>query len=406
MSTTVCDCVLTIDGVPVGPIFGGTAPNPQYGISVRGDALRVASLRDGTDLDAVWQLFQDALTIWKNERSSITDLLTFKTTLHAEAVPQNFNVGSFEQATEQGVPRSANVPGNALLMGYKFKDHDLAGRFSWRFLRDADRRQVDAVINGVLSADNKLTTGSILRAIFQNTRSHNEWGATVFDLYDGTAPGPPSYLGRTFPDTETHYIASQASQIDSVDIEDAIRLIRLKGYGNQPNSKILIFCNPEPEGEAIMSWRAGHASRSAEGSETEGPIAKYDFIPALDQPAFITPAGELVGEQVPGELWGVKVWGTYGPAVLVQSDFIPVGYVAVVASYGPDSPYNLVGFREHENPNYQGLRHIAGSGPYPITESFSTRAFGVGIRQRGAAVAVQVTTGSTYTPPSDDQIPI
>jgi hypothetical protein len=194
--------------------------------------------------------------------------------------------------------------------------------------------------------------------------------------------------------------------IDSTDVEDAIRLIRLKGYGNQPNSKILIFCKPEPEGEAIMGWRAGHESRPAEGSETDGPIAKYDFIPALDQPAFVTPAGELVGEQVPGELWGVKVWGTYGPAVLVQSDFIPVGYVAVAASYGPDSPYNVIGFREHENPNYQGLRHIAGPGPYPITESFSTRGFGVGVRQRGAAVAIQVTTGSTYTPPSDDQIPI
>jgi hypothetical protein len=77
-----------------------------------------------------------------------------------------------------------------------------------------------------------------------------------------------------------------------------------------------------------------------------------------------------------------------------------------VASYGPDSPYNAIGFRQHENPNYQGLRHIAGDGPYPITESFSTRAFGVGVRQRGAAVAIQVTTGSTYTPPSDDQIPI
>jgi hypothetical protein len=28
---------------------------------------------------------------------------------------------------------------------------------------------------------------------------------------------------------------------------------------------------------------------------------QYDFIPATDQPAFITPAGELIGEQVPGE---------------------------------------------------------------------------------------------------------
>lgn len=183
-------------------------------------------------------------------------------------------------------------------------------------------------------------------------------------------------------------------------------MIRLKGFGTHPDSKIVIFTNPEPEGEAIMSWRAGHESRPAEGSESSGPIAKYDFIPALDQPAFITPAGELVGEQVPGEIWNVKVWGTYGPALLVQSDFIPTGYVLVAATSGPNHPYNVVGFREHELPNYQGLRHIAGDGPNPIVESFSTRGFGVGVRQRGAAVCIQVTTGSSYTPPTDDQIPI
>ena len=79
-------------------------------------------------------------------------------------------------------------------MGHPFRDTDLAGRFSWKFLRDADRRQVESVINGILAADNQQTTGSIMRALFTNTRKENEFGATVFDLYDGTAP----YLGRTF----------------------------------------------------------------------------------------------------------------------------------------------------------------------------------------------------------------
>jgi hypothetical protein len=73
-----------------------TAPNAQYGINVRGDATRVVALRDGTDLDAVWDIFRDLLDVWNKERSSITDLLTFKTTLSAEAVPQTVAIGSFE----------------------------------------------------------------------------------------------------------------------------------------------------------------------------------------------------------------------------------------------------------------------------------------------------------------------
>jgi len=159
-------------------------------------------------------------------------------------------------------------------MGHPFRDTDLAGRFSWKFLRDADRRQVESVINGILAADNQQTTGSIMRALFTNTRKENEFGATVFDLYDGTAP----YLGRTFTDSENHYIASGASVIDSQDVEDAIKLLVRKGYGTHTGSRILVLANPD-EAELIMSWRAGHESRPEEGAETSGPIAKYDFIP-------------------------------------------------------------------------------------------------------------------------------
>ncbi len=335
----------------------------QYGISTRGDVL-VNQTADGVDLNAVWDDFADLLNLWNTERTTLTDLLVFRTTATGEAVAQNVAVPSFEEATDLGVPKSANVPGDALLLGYTFKDWDLAGRFSWRFLRDADLRQVESVMNGILSADNKLTTGTILRRIFDPTERKNEFGHRVFGLYNGTdGIAPPPYLGRTFDPSATHYITSQASQIDSGDIEDAVRLITRKGYGMQPNSKLLIIANPD-QGEEIMSWRAGHESRPAEGSETSGPIARYDFIPAADAPAFITPTGELIGEQVPGQWSGVKIEGSYGPTLLVQSDFVPSGYVLVVASYGPNSPYNAIGFRQHPNTAYQNLRVIPGAGTY------------------------------------------
>jgi hypothetical protein len=72
----------------------------------------------------------------------------------------------------------------------------------------------------------------------------------------------------------------------------------------------------------------------------------------------------------------------------------------LVATGGPNSDSNPVGFREHVNTAYQGLRHIPGRGPYPIQESFFARGFGTGTRHRGAAVVVQITTDLNYTPPT------
>jgi hypothetical protein len=43
---------------------------------------------------------------------------------------------------------------------------------------------------------------------------------------------------------------------------------------------------------------------------------------------------------------------------------------------------------------------IPGVGPYPIQESFLARSFGVGVRHRGAAVALQITRTPTTPRPS------
>ena len=37
---------------------------------------------------------------------------------------------------------------------------------------------------------------------------------------------------------------------------------------------------------------------------------------------------------------------------------------------------------------------------YPLQDSFFARGFGTGVRHRGAAAVLQVTTDSTYTPPT------
>ncbi|MDT5259074.1 MAG: hypothetical protein QOD10_4154, partial [Mycobacterium sp.] len=68
-----------------------TAPNAQYGVNVRGDVL-VDRTADGVDLNHVWDEFRDLLQLWNTERTSLTDLLMFKTTATGEAVPQNVAV--------------------------------------------------------------------------------------------------------------------------------------------------------------------------------------------------------------------------------------------------------------------------------------------------------------------------
>ena len=82
---------------------------------------------------------------------------------------------------------------------------------------------------------------------------------------------------------------------------------------------------------------------------------------------------------------GLKVQGSYGKSWLIESNYIPSGYVAVVALGGPGSPDNPVAVREHPNAQYRGLRAIPGKGPYPPQESFAARGIGVGYRRRSSS---------------------
>ena len=125
----------------------------------------------------------------------------------------------------------------------------------------------------------------------------------------------------------------------------------------------------------------------------------------MGTPPYLQPEN-IVGEPVSGDIHGIPVLGSYGENWLIQSDFVPSGYVAVVASGGPNRLGNMMGFREHNNAAYRGLRQIPGAGPYPLVNSYSQRSVGVGVRQRDAAVCIQVTTNASYSKPTNDQIPV
>lgn len=382
------------DALAYLPIFGADS-----GYHTAGDVL-VNETADGVNLNTIWAEFQAMLATWNAERSALASLLTFPTTLTADAVPQSLSNSSFELASEYGVPKAARVPSDVLLLGNTFRDYDLASRMTWKFLRDSTSEQVDAIFSDMLAADNKLVNTTILKRLFDPRPEINEYGATCFGLWTGDdGITPPPYLGREFPANTTHYLPSGASVIDSQDVEAGIRAVTLKGYGRQVGSQLLLLVNPV-EGEQVATWRAGEESRPKEGAEASGPIAKHDFIPSAGAPAYLLP-DNVIGEVAPKEFGGLPVSGSYGPVWVIESEFVPVGYAAVVATSGANASGNVIAVRSHKNTAYQGLRLIPGNQQrYPLIESFGSRGFGVGVRHRGAAHVTQITTASTYTPPS------
>jgi hypothetical protein len=163
--------VPTIDGVPVWPIFGATAPMGRHGILSSGDVigprnLLLSSLADGFDLSTLWTEFQDLLDEWNTHRTSLPSLLRFPVTEPGSAVPQGISGVQMELATEYGVPQSVGPPVEAVVLGYKRDEYDTRNAFSWRYLKSASVENVRAVMNSILKADNRLVNGLTMHRLF------------------------------------------------------------------------------------------------------------------------------------------------------------------------------------------------------------------------------------------------
>lgn len=366
----------------------GTAPG---GYATEGDVL-VNQTVDGINLADIYAEYRDSLQLYNAERSALVSLLSFSTTRAFDSVPQGAFTRSFELASEFGVPTATGVPVDELRLGYTFADHDAASRYTWRYLRDATQEQVDSVHRGILEASNRLVTTSILSRLFDPTQDLSPEGNAVYGLFNADGGHIPDFMGRSWnPATTSHYLTSGSSTLDPSDVESLIRMVKLKGH-TASGQRLLLLVNPS-ESETIASFRVGVESADL-------TRARYDFVPSGTAPArYVTE--RLEGAAPPVEYGGLPVIGSYGDALVIESMFVPSGYVATVASSGPNSERNVVGLREHENPAYRGLRLIPGNQQrYPLVESFYAQSFGVGVRRRGAAAVMQLTDEADYTAPT------
>lgn len=379
----------------IPPLSGG-APGSQ-GAHTRGDV--VQRLADGTDPNDLWAEFSATLASWNQSRQTIVDFLTFGVTQNVESVGQGSTV-DFELASEFGVPVAVRTGITYFQLGYNFDWYDVGTRYTWQFLLEADRRQVEALHDTILEADNRLIFTKVMNAIFRNTnRVATIQGVNynVYALYNADGTVPPAYKTNTFAGSHTHYRATGAATVDSQDLEFMIDDLRSHGYGDNEGSTIFIMVNKQ-EGDVIRTFRFNVTNNNA-------AVAKYDFIPAQGTSPLIIPnalqgAGLLGGNQPPGQIAGLTVIGTYGPAYIIQEDYIPAAYMLAFATGGSANLNNPVGLREHSNAGARGLQLVQGPlAQYPLQESYYRRGFGTGIRQRGAAFVTQVTAGAYAIPP-------
>lgn len=381
-----------IDGQPVYSLFGGDERRGGY--QTVGDIVNITS--DGVDLNALWGEFQQTMAIYNESRGRLIELLTFPVQNIIETVPQ-VGEASFEMASEFGEPQAARVKLDYFQLGYDFHDYDLASRYTWMFLRDADARQVEAVHNEVLRADSRLLFRKIMEALFDNanrTADIRNQNYNVYPLYNGDGTVPPAYKGTTFSGSHSHYLASGASIIDSKDIEDAYDHIAEHGYGIENGTQFILLAN-KAEIKEIRKFRLNQTNNNS-------AVANYDFIPSPNQPTVIVPNAEgLLGSLPPNEFRGLRVTGSYADILIIEEPLIPPGYFVLLASGGAGNLQNLIGFREHANPAYRGLRLLPGNDQrYPLIDGYYARSFGTGVRQRGGAVIMQIKASGSYDIPT------
>jgi hypothetical protein len=361
----------------------------ERGTNTQGDI--VTQTIDGVDLNDLWDEFIASVDLQNSERQRIIDLLTFPVTQLIENVAQ-FSTEDFEEATEFGVPKGVRTSQSVFQMAYTFKWYDIAARFTWKFLADADEAQVRAINSTVLDADNRAIFKQVMKTIFNNANLQatiKGQNYNVFKLYNADGTVPPPYKTNTFDGTHTHYLTSGAATVDSGDLDALYDHLRHHGYSMENGTTLFLLANPA-QTATIRTFRVSTGST-------------YDFVPAAGQPGFYIPTDvQLINQQqVANTFRGMNVIGNYGPGLVIEEDYIPAGYMVLVGSGGTANLQNVVGLREHSNPGLRGLRLVKGPNPdYPLVDSYYQRGFGTGIRQRGAAAVMQITASGTYSVPA------
>lgn len=377
------------------------------GYSAKADIL--TRTRDGQDLNGIWDSYQQALADFNNTRQPLIDLLSSPVDGIVDEVG-NPGTERFELASEFGVAQSIRPGISVTSRAYPFEWYDLRQGYTWRFLAKATQRQVDMVLNMALEAENALVFEQVTKSLFNNANRQATLDGiatpfTVVALYNADGTVPPAYRGQTFAGSHTHYLSSGANTgqvaFDPQDFLDLAGTIEHHGFTRSAGYNVIFLMNPADANASVVKYVRNQVFVSG-GAATVTSL--YDYIPtaASNQSLLLPPGYSLNGGLAPQTFAGLEVVGTWGPYLFIQDYQIPVGYVVAAATAGQSSQLNIVGLREDDDPNLQGLILKPGNNNgYPLIDSHFIRGLGAGIRQRGAAAIMKLdATGGAYTVPA------
>jgi hypothetical protein len=382
--------LVDLKSLGIVPGIGGGA----RGYNAAGDIL--TETQDGISLNDLWGDYQDMLADLNAARDPLFNFLTWRTTKSFEEVVTGGSQVDFEEASEYGEPVGIRPgPPTKAPFGYTFKWYDLAARFTWQFLADAESAQVDSIAHLAAEADNRLMFNMVMKTLFNNTRRTNKEGQTVYPFYAGAAGDLPPAVGTTtFADAHNHYVTTNNATLTPAHLESFQTLLTEHGYKRSEGYTLILMIN-EAQENGIRQFR----------STANGGTGNFDFVPAQGTSPLLLPVDVRLDDngvtRPPATLRGMEVVGAYGQWTIVKNEFIPAGYMFGFATGGTESLNNPIAVREHPNAGLRGLRLVKGRTPdYPLIDSFYQRGFGTGVRKRGAGAVLQIVASATYTVPA------
>jgi len=316
---------------------------------------------DFIDPNELWRDYQDSLEDYNVTSHGLVDLLTFRTTDKTFSVLQGSY--EFEDYADYTLPDSQDITYLEISIG--IKDFDLRYAFTWARILESTSAELDGRHAAALQADTRLLLKQVLRAALTK-EGLTLGGVTSPAFYNADGTVPPTVKNTTFTGSHNHYLASTGASLASGDIDRIEDDLVHHGFITD-----LILMVNRTEVRTIQGF------------------------------ATFVPSAQLVHDIKYTNLVGDPYFGSIGRMAILEEDWVPSGYLfAFSAQGGTNSQQNPIAFRESINPSARGLILQRGTNPeYPLADSFYYRKFGVGVRQRGNGVAMQITGGGTYTSP-------
>lgn len=364
---------------------GFSGAEGEAGFHSRIDALESSAGGRGTTIDGqplgeIWSDLNARLALFNTQANRMVGLLTFPVDRAQDRVAVPWTP-EFEEATEFGRP--GKIRTKTIFRGFPLKHFDLGYGFTQEFLDDSRASEIQATQVQAESAYWSLQMRVAMNAIFDNSPPASDEGITVLPLYNGDGEVPPNYRRYTHDGNHTHYLTTGASFTDA-DLEAVEEHLVHHGYG-----------------DVSMGGGGGNIILHVNRANLAAIRAFTRFVPATTstRPVIVGTSGVVRGLERPG-LDGLDPEGYHDQLVIVENNEVPAGYLLATVSGGLFSNQNVVGLRRHENASARGLRLIEGNNArYPLIESVYDCYLGAGVRHRGAAVVLQITSGA-YTPPA------